>query len=87
MKDDDTEKQFPAKDAPVALPERETQLQANVGAGNVRSGAPAAVQTSTSPSMRALGFDLALPESPSLRSFLETEPVREEPRSRNSVGW
>jgi hypothetical protein len=56
---DDSEKQDPA----VFPPTPETQLQVNVGAENSPCGAHAAVRTSPSPSMRALGFDLAMPES------------------------
>ena len=74
--------------ASITLPAPQTQLQGNADAGNAPSDAPTiAAQTTTSPSMTALGYDLSLPESPSLRAFLEAKPVREEPRSRNSVGW
>ena len=77
---DNSEKQCPA---PITLPAPQTQPQANVGTENSPSGAPIAVQASISPSLRALGFDLAMPES----EFSEAEPVRGEPRGRNSVGW
>jgi hypothetical protein len=65
---DDSEQQSPALSTPQA------QLRANAGAGNAPSGAPTAAQTATSPSLSALGFDLAMPESQSLQEF-ETEPV------------
>jgi hypothetical protein len=48
--------------APIPLPATETQPQANVGAENNPSGAPIAVQPSMSPSLKALGFDLAMHE-------------------------
>ena len=61
---DETEKKaLPAKPAPMTLPVSQTQPEDNAGTRNARSGAPGAVQPSTSASMRALGYDLALPDS------------------------
>jgi hypothetical protein len=57
------EKQLPATAAPITLPEPKRQLQANVSVENTPSGAPMTGQPSMSPSMEALGFDLAIPES------------------------
>ncbi len=79
-----SEKQSPAPATPLSS---QTQLVAKVGADSNANGAPAAVQAPLRPSLRALGFDLALPESPNLRTFLEAEPVREEHRGRDCVGW
>ena len=74
--------------APITLPARQTQPQANVGAGHALSdAATTAAQTTISPSMAALGYDLEIRESPSPTAILEAEPVREKPRTRNSVGW
>jgi Putative ATPase subunit of terminase (gpP-like) len=57
---DDSEKQSPA---PITPPAPQTEPQANADAGNAPSGAPTAAQASPSPSVRALGFDLAMRES------------------------
>jgi transposase-like protein len=66
----DNEQQSPAPSTPQAQP------QANVGAGNAPSGASTAAQTTISTSMRALGFDLDMPESvQEAESTVEPEAV------------
>jgi hypothetical protein len=69
--------------APTTLPLPQKQLQASVGAGNALSGAPRTAQTTISPSMKSLGFDLTIRES-----VQEPESVQEEePEVEHSVGW
>jgi hypothetical protein len=61
----------------------QTQPQANVGAGNAPSDTPTVAQTTVSPSMKSLGFDLAIRES-----VQEPESVEEkEPEVQHSFGW
>jgi hypothetical protein len=69
--------------ATMTLLAPQTQPQANVGAGNAPSDTPTVAQTTVSPSMKSLGFDLAIRES-----VQEPESVEEEePEVEHSVGW
>jgi hypothetical protein len=87
--DDNDEKQSPA---PLTLPAPQTQLQADVGTKNSLPGAPVTAQTSVfimpgGKGVQVSSGTLRPSTSPTLKTFLEAEPVREEPRSGSCVGW
>ena len=83
---EDAEEQPLAKAAPITLPEPQAQLQADVGARNGTSGAPAADQGSVLIMPGGKGVRVSsLRQSPTLRAALDYEPPQ--PERKNGVGW